>query len=172
MVTRAQGETACQETRDLAWSDMPVAHSTINPPLPATSLRRSAEFSVPRQRPRFSIEVLAAAAAVVDFCLVAAATTGGLLYFQLRNDPSAGAQRYGLAWIFAATLFVIAFDRLGGYRFTRLRQLRWQLLHVPMVWAAPRSGIAARSVCLQNVGYLFARLGAGVGRHHPVTTID
>jgi Undecaprenyl-phosphate glucose phosphotransferase len=115
---------------------MPVAHSTINRPLSATSLRRPAEFSVPRRRPRFSVEVLAAAAAVVDFCLVAAATIGGLLYFQLRNDPSAGAPRYGLVWIFAATLFVIAFDRLGGYRFKRLRQLRWQLLHVSMVWAA------------------------------------
>jgi Undecaprenyl-phosphate glucose phosphotransferase len=65
-----------------------------------------------------------------------AAATAFVVYFAAAGDPKPEPGSYILTSVFAATLFVTGFERLGGYRLKQLIRLRWQLTHVLMVWAA------------------------------------
>jgi Undecaprenyl-phosphate glucose phosphotransferase len=90
---------------------------------------------VPR-RSWLSGEIIAGVLAVIDFCMVAAAATAAfIIYFGLTSDPKPDPGRYILTSLFAATLFVTGFERLGGYQLKQFMLLRWQLTHVITVWA-------------------------------------
>jgi Undecaprenyl-phosphate glucose phosphotransferase len=45
-------------------------------------------------------------------------------------------ERYIVTTLIAATIFVIWLERLGGYRLKRSTQLRWQLIHLYIVWGS------------------------------------
>ena len=87
------------------------------------------------RRARLSSEILAAAVAAIDFCLVLiAAVAVFMLYFDLMNRATAEPGRYVLTAAFAATLFVVGFERLGGYQLKQLLRLDWQLRRIPLIW--------------------------------------
>jgi Undecaprenyl-phosphate glucose phosphotransferase len=88
------------------------------------------------RRVRLPSEILAPAIAAVDFCLVliAAAATFAF-YFDLTNRSAAEPARYVWTALFAATLFVGGFERLGGYRLKQLLRLNWQLRRVLIIWS-------------------------------------
>jgi Undecaprenyl-phosphate glucose phosphotransferase len=97
-----------------------------------------------RQRVSLSAEVVAGLVKATDFCLVlAAAASAFVFYFGfLEATTSAGdARRYGLTSLLAAMLFVAGFERLGGYQFKRLAQLRWQVSRVAMMWGITISAL-------------------------------
>ena len=88
-----------------------------------------------RRRARLSSEILAASVAAVDFSLVLiAAAAAFTFYFDLMKRSTAEPERYVFTALFAATLFVVGFERLGGYQLKQLLKLDWQLMRVPMVW--------------------------------------
>ena len=89
-----------------------------------------------RQRARVSSEILSATVAAIDFCLVLiAAAAAFTLYFDLMNQSVAEPGRHVLTALFAATLFVGGFERLGGYRLKQLLRLDWQLTRALMIWS-------------------------------------
>jgi polysaccharide biosynthesis protein PslA len=89
------------------------------------------------RRARLSSELLAAAVMAIDFCLVlTAAAAAFTLYFDIMNRSMAEAGRYIWAALFAATLFVAGFERLGGYRLKLLLKLDWQLTRALTIWSA------------------------------------
>jgi Undecaprenyl-phosphate glucose phosphotransferase len=100
----------------------------------------------PAARPRASLsaEVVAGLVKALDFCLVlAAAVSAFVFYFGLleATTSAADARRYGLTSLLAAMLFVAGFERLGGYQFKRLAQLRWQVSRVAMMWGITISAL-------------------------------
>ena len=66
--------------------------------------------------------------------VAAAEALAFIVYFGLTGDPKPEPARYIFTSLFAATLFVIGFERFGGYRLKQLTLLRWQLTHVITVW--------------------------------------
>ena len=91
-------------------------------------------------RVRLSSEILAAAVASIDFCLVfIAAVTAFTFYFDIMNRSAGESGRYVWTALFAATLFVGGFERLGGYRLKQLLRLDWQLTRVAMMWSTTLS---------------------------------
>jgi Undecaprenyl-phosphate glucose phosphotransferase len=92
----------------------------------------------PKLRPRAwpSRDILAATVAAADFCtLLAAAAAVFAVYFNILNPSETEPQLYILPTLFAATLFVGGFERLGGYRLRQLSRLHWQLTHAIMMWS-------------------------------------
>lgn len=59
-----------------------------------------------------------------------------MVYFGSSAEEASQPARYVLTAIAAGALFVIGFERLGGYRLRQLTHLRWQLTRVACVWAA------------------------------------
>jgi Undecaprenyl-phosphate glucose phosphotransferase len=79
--------------------------------------------------------ILGVTVAVADFCaLLAAAAAVFALYFNFLNPSATEWRLYVLPALFAATLFVGGFERLGGYRLRQLSRLYWQLTHAMMTW--------------------------------------
>ena len=90
-------------------------------------------LSWPRARPLR--EILAVTVAAIDFCLLlTAAEAAFALYFDLLTDLGTEPGSHVLPALFAATLFVGGFERLGGYQLKKLSKLHWQLSRVMMVW--------------------------------------
>jgi len=88
------------------------------------------------RRARLSSEILAATVAAIDFCLVLMAAAGAfILYFDLSNRSAGEAEKYIWPTLFAATLFVSGFGRVGGYRLMQLLNLRWQLTRALAMWS-------------------------------------
>jgi Undecaprenyl-phosphate glucose phosphotransferase len=80
-------------------------------------------------------EILPLTVAAIDFCLLlAAAGAVFTVYFDLVTHLGSEPPPYFLAALFAATLFVGGFERLGGYRLTQLSKLNWQLTRAVMAW--------------------------------------
>jgi Undecaprenyl-phosphate glucose phosphotransferase len=94
-----------------------------------------------RQRPGWlSPEIVAFLVGGLDWCLVLAAAAAAFTAYSGVMDHSVEAPgRHLLTAFLAATLFVGAFERLGGYRLKQLSQLNWQLTHIPMTWGATLS---------------------------------
>jgi Undecaprenyl-phosphate glucose phosphotransferase len=89
------------------------------------------------RRSWLSPEIIAGIVVAFDFCLVTvAAVTAFVVYFVASGEPKPESGHYILTSVFAATLFVNGFERLGGYRLKQLVRLRWQLTHVLTVWAS------------------------------------
>jgi Undecaprenyl-phosphate glucose phosphotransferase len=87
------------------------------------------------QRLRLSLEVLAVSIAATDFCLVLiVAVVVFSLYFDVLKVSTAEPGRYVPSTLFAATVFVGGFERLGGYRLKQLVKLDWQLTRILMMW--------------------------------------
>lgn len=95
-----------------------------------------------RQHSRFGLrawpirEILAMAVVASDFCLLlisATAFAGG--YFDVVNRPASSTPPYLFPALFAGTLFVGGFERLGGYQLKQLARPRWQLTRVVMTWS-------------------------------------
>jgi Undecaprenyl-phosphate glucose phosphotransferase len=81
-------------------------------------------------------EILVMAVVASDFCLLlisATASAGG--YFDIVNRPASSTRPYLLPALFAGTLFVGGFERLGGYQLKQLARPRWQLTRVVMTWS-------------------------------------
>jgi Undecaprenyl-phosphate glucose phosphotransferase len=92
------------------------------------------------RRAQLSSEILAATVAAIDFCLVLiSASVAFALYFDLMNRSAAEAARYVWTAVFAATLFVGGFERLGGYRLKQLLRLDWQLTRALIMWSVTLS---------------------------------
>jgi len=88
------------------------------------------------RRPRLSSEILTVTVAAADFCLVSiAAVAAYALYFDILNRSAAESGRYFLTTLFAATLFVGGFERLGGYRLKQLLRSDWQLTRSLTMWS-------------------------------------
>ena len=80
-------------------------------------------------------ELIAAAFAALDFCLVAGAAAGTfVVYFGSIGEPAPQPGRYIQSATFAGALFVIGSERFGCYRVKQLSRLRWQLTRVVTVW--------------------------------------
>ena len=80
-------------------------------------------------------EILGVTVAAIDFCLLlTAAGVAFALYFDFVTDVGTGAGSHVLPALFAATLFVWGFERLGGYQLKQLSKLRWQLTRAMMMW--------------------------------------
>lgn len=80
-------------------------------------------------------QILAATVAAIDFCLLlTAAGATFTLYFDLLTDLGTEPGSHVLPALFAATLFVVGFERLGGYQLKKLSKLHWQLTRAMMVW--------------------------------------
>jgi Undecaprenyl-phosphate glucose phosphotransferase len=78
--------------------------------------------------------------AATDLCLVSiAAAVVFWFYFDVLNVSSAEYGRYVPTTLFAATVFVCGFERLGGYRLKQLLRLDWQLTRTLMVWGTTLS---------------------------------
>jgi Undecaprenyl-phosphate glucose phosphotransferase len=87
------------------------------------------------QRLRLSSEILAVSIAATDFCMVLiVAVVVFSLYFSVLNVSTAEPGRYVPTTLFAATVFVGGFERLGGYRLKQLLKLDWQLTRILMMW--------------------------------------
>jgi len=96
------------------------------------------------RRARLSPEILAAAVAAFDFCLVLIAGAAAFTwYFDLIKPSTAEPGRYFLIAVFGATVFVAGFERQGGYQLKQLLRLNWQLIRIPMMW-----GIALSTLLL------------------------
>jgi Undecaprenyl-phosphate glucose phosphotransferase len=95
----------------------------------------------PRHRP-ISPEVVAGLAKLVDFILVLAAGAVSFAAYLIAvvNDPD-GISRYALSALISCILFVIAFQRMGGYRFKALSNLRWQATRVAVIWSGAVSAL-------------------------------
>lgn len=88
----------------------------------------------PLRRSRLSLEIIGGALLVSDLCVVAtAAAAVFLVYADAMGDPEPG--RYIITTLFAATVFVVWLERLGGYRLPRLIQLGPQLAQLLVIWA-------------------------------------
>jgi Undecaprenyl-phosphate glucose phosphotransferase len=83
-----------------------------------------------------SPEFLAIAVGGTDFCLVllAAAAAYGT-YTEFMELSLAEPGRHILTSLFAATVFVSLFERIGGYRLKQLASVDWQLKRTPIIWA-------------------------------------
>jgi Undecaprenyl-phosphate glucose phosphotransferase len=80
-------------------------------------------------------EILPVAVAAIDFCLLLiAAAAVFTVYFDVVTNLGSEPPPYFLTALFAATLFVGGFERLGGYRLTQLSKLHWQLTRAVMAW--------------------------------------
>jgi len=80
-------------------------------------------------------DILSVTVAATDFCaLLATAAAVFAVYFDVLNPSATEAGLYILPALFAATLFVSGFERLGGYRLPQLSSLYWQLTHATMMW--------------------------------------
>jgi hypothetical protein len=78
--------------------------------------------------------------AATDLCLVSiAAAVVFWFYFDVLNVASAEYGRYVPTTLFAATVFVGGFERLGGYRLKQLLRLDWQLTRTLMMWGTTLS---------------------------------
>jgi Undecaprenyl-phosphate glucose phosphotransferase len=95
-----------------------------------------------RGRARLSSEILAAAAAAIDFLLVLLAGVAAFTwYFDYMKWPAGEPGHYVLTAVFAATLFVVSFERLGGYQLKQLLRLEWQVMHILMMWGVTLSAL-------------------------------
>jgi Undecaprenyl-phosphate glucose phosphotransferase len=87
-------------------------------------------------------DILAVTVAAGDFCvLLVAAAAVFAVYFNVLNPSATEPRLYVLPALFAATVFVGGFERLGGYRLRQLSRLYWQLTHVMMTWAVTVSAL-------------------------------
>jgi Undecaprenyl-phosphate glucose phosphotransferase len=95
------------------------------------------EIAKKRRAPQISPEIVAGVTKLIDFCLVlvAAAASFGL-YLVALVDNGDDVNRYALTAALGATLFVLGYQRVQGYEFKRLAQLRWQATRVGAVWGA------------------------------------
>jgi Undecaprenyl-phosphate glucose phosphotransferase len=124
------------ENQPLDWSGELHGRSATVLRDPARKLQHPFPYQGLPRHPRISPEILAGLLAIFDFCAVAAtAAATYVVYFALTNDAKPEPARYILTTLFAATLFVTGFERLGGYQLKRLMVLRWQLTHVLTVWS-------------------------------------
>ena len=122
--------------QSLAWPHAPLAGSMTVLRVPSVKPPYQLDEKFPR-RSWLSPEIIAGIVAAFDFCLVTvAAVTAFVVYFAASGDPKPESGHYILTSVFAATLFVSGFERLGGYRLKQLIRLRWQLTHVLTVWAS------------------------------------
>ncbi len=114
-----------------------------------------------------SLETIAAALAVSDFCLIAtAATVVFVLYGDTMGHPE--PERYVLTTLVAATMLVVWLERLGSYRVKRLSQLRWQLSQLLMVWASTVSILLVIAFIVKisetySRGWVLGSIFAGAG---------
>jgi Undecaprenyl-phosphate glucose phosphotransferase len=102
-----------------------------------------AGHSDPARRPMpVSTEVVSGSIKLLDFVLILAAAAicfGG--YLGVGADGAATIDRYALTALLGAGLFIIGFQRLGGYDVTRLAAMRWQVTRVAAVWGAAVSAL-------------------------------
>ena len=82
-----------------------------------------------------SLEAIAAARVVGDFCLICTAAAVVFVGYS-RGMGHPQPERYIVTTLIAATMFVIWLERLGGYRLKQSTQLRWQLAHLYIVWGS------------------------------------
>ncbi len=115
------------------------ADRTPAPAISRASLRTSPQ-EVPKERKSrrptwLSPDVAAWLISALDFTLISAAAAAAFgAYSEAMDQTVAGIARYLLTALLAATLFVGAFDRLGGYRLTQLPRLQWQLTRTLIAW--------------------------------------
>jgi Undecaprenyl-phosphate glucose phosphotransferase len=87
-----------------------------------------------------SAEIISGVAKLADFGLVlmAAAFAYGVYFLGVRHE-TAGEAQYAFTALFAAILFVVGFQYLGGYELARLRAHRWQVTRSSVMWAGALS---------------------------------
>lgn len=88
-----------------------------------------------RRYASLSPETVAVTVAGMDFFLVSAAAAAVFhIYFTVINPSATPAIPYIFPAMLAATLFVGAFERVGGYKLKQWSRLRWQLTRVSATW--------------------------------------
>jgi Undecaprenyl-phosphate glucose phosphotransferase len=107
----------------------------------------------------------------LDFLLVVATAAAAATAYS-RETGRAVTVTWIVTAVLAAMLFVGGFERIGGYTLKRLCQLKWQILHGLMVWAATvlcllllafadrKSGIYSRALALSWISIVPAALVA------------
>ncbi len=92
---------------------------------------------VGRRAMSVSPEIVAGVTKLIDFFLVlAAAAVSFCLYLLAIVDSRDEVDRYALTAVLGALLFVVGFQRIRGYEFKKLTQLRWQATRLCAVWGA------------------------------------
>ena len=116
--------------------------------------RPSVEAHAPFRR-RLPPEIIIGAFVISDFWLVASAGVAAFIgYFSDFHSPE--PSRYIILTAVAATVFVIGFERSGGYRLKQLTRLWWQLTHVLIVWGVTVS-ILLLTAFLEKVSDNYSR---------------
>jgi Undecaprenyl-phosphate glucose phosphotransferase len=104
-----------------------------------------------------SPETVAVTIAGTDLFLVAAAAAAVFdIYFKVLSPSATPAIPYILPATLAATLFIGAFERLGGYKLKQLSRLNWQLTWVSATWALTVSILLATAF-LGKVSEIYSR---------------
>jgi Undecaprenyl-phosphate glucose phosphotransferase len=94
------------------------------------------------RRARLSSEILAAAVAAVDFgVVIIAGATAFTWYFDPTKHSTTEPGRYFLTAVFGATVFVVGFERQGGYQLKQLLRFDWQLTRIPIMWGIVLSAL-------------------------------
>ncbi|MGE5538442.1 MAG: undecaprenyl-phosphate glucose phosphotransferase [Gemmatimonas sp.] len=92
-----------------------------------------------RPRSLLTPEIISETTKIVDFAVIVFAAliafSGYLGYIGSEEQ----LDRYGLTGALGAIVFVVGFDRAGGYRFERLSSTRWQITRVALAWFATLS---------------------------------
>jgi Undecaprenyl-phosphate glucose phosphotransferase len=117
--------------------DQPHGSSDVAETGSAIPFRASAaDQSHPRPRPLRSWwrspEMGATAAAILDFCIILTTAVAAFIIYVGASGPV--PKRYIVTALFAATLFITAFERLNGYRLKQLSRLDWQLRNSVSIW--------------------------------------
>jgi Undecaprenyl-phosphate glucose phosphotransferase len=114
---------------------------------------------------------ISVATGAFDFLLVVATAAGAAAAYSRETGRAVTASWIVIA-VLAATLFVGGFERIGGYTLKRLYQLKWQIMHGLIVWAATilcllllafadrRAGVYSRAWAFSWIGIVPAGLVA------------
>lgn len=87
------------------------------------------------RRPVLTPEIINGATQAIDFLtILSAAAVAFVVYIIGIYGVSEQPDRYALAALLSAALFVITFRRLGGYGFRRISMYRWQATRVVGTW--------------------------------------
>ena len=120
---------------------------------------------------RFSPIAVSVVTGAFDFLLVVATAAAAATAYS-RETGRAVTATWVVTAVLAATLFVGGFERLGGYTLKRLYQLKWQIMHALIVWAAAvlcllllafadrRSGVYSRAWAFSWIGIVSPALVA------------
>jgi Undecaprenyl-phosphate glucose phosphotransferase len=124
MITRYVVDTIDEITGLVMDSQAP--HSEMVSPAPRARSRLILRETLPGVVK--SIDVV-----TVLICAIAAYITDFFIFFGYPEEAGS-IGRHSITALLGVILFVASLERLGGYKFDQLSHLRWQVMHIALVW--------------------------------------